>query len=247
MIGTMIPAVAVLLCCQGCRSHQTTGSGACCAPRGESAVNDASTAERATLRAVMDIELLALDLSTCDRCTGTDVSIEAAVKELRPTLAAAGIELRFRKTVVRTEEQATASRFQSSPTIRIDGRDLPIEFRESRCGDCTTLCGGAANTDCRVWVWQGREYTEAPKGLIVDAVLRAYPHAGEKREPAREEFVLPENLRRFFWAKNARTGDGTATNQPCCDTQTCCAASAKAACCGTDKPTQKGACGCKSR
>jgi hypothetical protein len=197
----------------------------------------------------MEVELLALDLSTCDRCTGTDAAIEAAVTELRPALVEAGVELRFRKTVVQTAEQATALRFQSSPTIRINGRDLPIELRESRCGDCTTLSGGAAGTDCRVWVWRGREYTEAPKGLIVDAVLRAYPNAGAPAEPMRGDFALPDNLRRFFEAKRerpkgnnaaAKAGDGK-----CCDTSTCCAASEKAACCGTDHPSGKGPCGCK--
>lgn len=216
----------------------------------EQAETGASTAGDAKTRTVMNIELLALDLSTCDRCTGTDASIEAAVKELQPSFAAAGVDLRFHKTVVRTAEQATALRFQSSPTIRIDGRDLPIELRESRCGDCTTLCGGAAGTDCRVSVWQGREYTEAPKGLIVNALLRAYPRAGDAQAPAREEFVLPDNLRRFFDAKRERANAASSekpSDQPCCDTQTCCTASAKAACCGTDKPTQKGACGCKPR
>lgn len=249
MFAMVIPAVAVLVCCQGCTTSQQT-AGPCCTP----GAAGREAAPEARPHAAMEVELLALDLSTCDRCTGTDGAIEAAVAELRPALASAGVDLRFRKTVVATAEQATALRFQSSPTIRINGRDLPIELRESRCGDCTTLCGGAEGTDCRVWVWRGREYTEAPKGLIVDAILRAYPAAGEVREPVQGKFVLPENLRRFFDAKAARpqaaAGPALASagaGGECCDTTTCCAPSEKAACCGSDDSTGKGACGCKPK
>lgn len=251
MLATMIPAFAALVCCQGCCVQQPAAARASCCPAQPGAVESAApTRDAPTERTVMDVELLALDLDTCDRCTGTDGAIEAAVAELRPALAEAGVELRFRQTVVRTAEQAVERRFQSSPTIRINGSDLSIELRESRCGDCTTLCGGAASTDCRVWFWRGREYTEAPKGLIVDAILRAYPNADKQPEPARGEFTLPDNLRRFFEAKRASTaasGKSGTPAQACCDTKTCCAASDKAACCGTDKPTEKGACGCKPR
>jgi hypothetical protein len=148
------------------------------------------------------VELLALDLSTCGRCTGTDRNIEAAVRELRPILAECGIDPRFRKTVVQTADQATALRFRSSPTIRINGRDVPIELRESRCGDCTGLAGKACDVDCRTWVWQGREFTEAPKGLVIDAILRAYPSSAEPSPTASNApFELPENLKRFFAAR----------------------------------------------
>lgn len=250
MLATMIPAFAALFCSQGCCVQQPTAARASCCPAQPGAVESAAPARSApTERTVMEVELLALDLSTCDRCTGTDSAIEAAVTELRPALAEAGVDLRFRKTVVQTADQATALRFQSSPTVRINGRDLPIELRESRCGDCTTLCGGAAGTDCRVWVWRGREYTEAPKGLIVDAVLRAYPNAGAPTEPMRGDFALPDNLRRFFEAKRERPKPDSATAKAadgkCCDTSACCAASEKAACCGTDHPSGKGLCGCK--
>lgn len=249
MFATLIPAVAALVGCQSCCLPRATDASCCPAPAGaaKSAVDPCCETTRP---AILDVELLALDLNTCDRCTGTDAAIASAVSHLRPVLAEAGVELRFRRTVVHTAEQATAVRFVSSPTIRINGRDLPIELRESRCGDCTTLCGGAAGTDCRVWVWRGREYTEAPRGLIVDAILRAYPQAGEASEPARGEFVLPDNLRRFFDAKRERAAvpsneKKSDSDQSCCDTRTCCAASEKANCCGTGSPSSKGPCGCK--
>ena len=187
-VGWLAVAVTVSCVGPGCVNSRRSG------------INAASSDSRSLV-----VELLVLDLSSCGRCIGTDRSIEASVRELRPILAKTGVELRFRKTIVRRAEQAVALRFQSSPTVRINGRDVPIEFRESRCGDCTGLLGGSpCAVDCRVWVWQGREFTEAPKGLIVDAILRAYPTAFEDRPPVPSEpFDLPENLKRFFAAREA--------------------------------------------
>jgi len=161
------------------------------------------------------VELLALDLSTCGRCTGTDRNIESAVKDLRPVLAETGVDLQFRRTVVETADQAIALRFRSSPTMRINGRDVPIEFRESRCGDCISLAGGSScSVDCRVWVWRGQEYTEAPKGLVVDAILRAYPPTTDPSAvPANQPFELPDNLNRFFSARGNESKEGA---RPCC-------------------------------
>lgn len=250
MLETMIPAIACVVFAQGCCSPQPSVSTCCGAKPGAARTTPVAGGESAG-SVFMDVEILALDLHTCDRCTGTDSAIEAAVMDLRPVLESVGVALRFRKTVVQTAEQATALRFQSSPTIRINGRDLPIELRESRCGDCTTLCGGTAVTDCRVWVWRGREYTEAPKGLIIDAILRAYPNAAHEAAPAPEAFVLPENLRRFFDAKRAPSAGteakASSSTAQCCDTKTCCAASAKTTCCGTETPTGKKVCGCKTQ
>ncbi len=222
MIATMIPVLAVL------------GGGECCptqSPRHRvvsccSTGNTQSTAtkiDRPGSMIVMEVELLALDLSTCDRCTNTEAAIEPVIDELRPLLAETGVELRFRKTVVKTADEALALRFETSPTVRINGRDIPIEFRESRCDDCTTLCGGDANTDCRVWVWRGREYTAAPKGLMVDAILRAYSAIQNANPPAGAPYSLPDNLRRFFEAKR-QPNNAVASDRPdpssaaCCDT-----------------------------
>jgi len=187
VIGVTVGAITA--CCVG----------PACVSAGASASNSASPPSRPLI-----VELLALDLSTCGRCRGTDRNIEAAVHELRPILARTGVSLQFRKTVVRTAQQAAILRFRSSPTVRINGRDVPIEFRESRCGDCTTLVERKpCEVECRVWVWQGREYTEAPKELIVDAILRAYPAAFEDSPPApTEPFELPENLKRFFASRS---------------------------------------------
>ena len=147
----------------------------------------------------LDIELLALDLDTCGRCTGTAANLDDALASVAGVLREAGVEVGVDKTVVRTREEAERLRFSSSPTIRVNGRDIALELRESSCADCGSLCGCEGGVDCRVWVWRGREYTEAPKAMIVDAVLRAYAAAGS---PAPDEtHRMPDNLRRFCDAK----------------------------------------------
>ncbi|MBI4718472.1 MAG: DUF2703 domain-containing protein [Planctomycetes bacterium] len=160
------------------------------------------------------VELLALDLSTCGRCTGTERQVKGAIRRLRPVFARAGVELRYHGTLVRTAEQATALRLRTSPTLRVNGRDVPVELRESPCSDCTALgCAGASAVDCRVWVWRGREYVEAPEGLILDALLRSYAGAFDGPPESAERFELPENLRKFFASRPPAARQAT---RPCC-------------------------------
>jgi len=190
---------------------------------------------------VIDVELLALDLATCTRCTGTLANIEAAIQAVRQVAEPTGTVIRLRKTVVGSAEAALRHRFVSSPTIRVGGRDIVFETLESRCDACTDLCGCAEGTRCRVWRYQGREFTEAPVGLVVEALLRelagAQPAPGEP-EPA--DVHLPENLRRFFAGRAAL---GTAAGDPCCpptEQASCCAPEEKSACCAPAAAT----CGC---
>jgi hypothetical protein len=187
------------------------------------------------------IEFLFLDLTTCTRCLGANRSLEAALDLVGETLAAAGVEVELDKIHVASEAQARALRFVSSPTIRVNGRDVALELRESSCGSeaCTDGCG--EQIACRVWVWRGEEYTEPPVAMIVDAVLRgAYGGAlADTERPQSEAYVLPENLARFFAAKPAPAK--TACCEPA-EQETCCAADAKAQCCGN--PSAEG-CGCR--
>ena len=96
--------------------------------------------------------------------------------------------------------------FLSSPTIRVNGADIALELQESSCGSeaCTDGCGD--QIACRVWVHQGREYTEPPTELIVDAILRHVygppaPAAWTRAQP----YEVPENLQRFFAGKPTST------------------------------------------
>ena len=137
-------------------------------------------------RPAIEIELLALDLTACTRCTGTLANIETAIKLLRPALATTGRELRFRKVVIASEDQARWHRFTLSPTIRVNGRDLVFETFETPCESCADLCGCPEGTTCRQWRYLGRDHTEAPVGLIVEALLAAMADVGGEVGVARE-------------------------------------------------------------
>jgi hypothetical protein len=195
----------------------------------------------------LDIELLALDLASCTRCTGTLTNIEKAIEAVRPVAAAMGTALALRKRVVASEPEALELRFASSPTIRVDGREIVFETLESSCGACSELCGCSEGTDCRVWTYQGAEHEEAPVGLVVEALLRALVGgAGAPTAPARasEPFAVPENLRRFFAGKRAKASAPEAVaGSACCppsELATCCAPEEKPGCCAP----ATGSCGC---
>src|SRR5688500_14156302 len=118
------------------------------------------------------IDFLYLDLTTCTRCRGTDRSLDAGLAAVGDVLAAAGVKVEVRKVHIRSAAEARAWRFVSSPTGRINAVDIAVELRESSCGSEACVDGCGDHIDCRVWVFGGREYTEPPRGLIVDAVLR---------------------------------------------------------------------------
>jgi hypothetical protein len=168
------------------------------------------------------IELLALDLSTCGRCTRTSTNLDEALAQAAGRLRSQGVAVEVTKTVVVSEDQAVRLRFVSSPTIRVDGRDIALELRESDCRDCGDLCGCHGGVACRVWVWEGREHIEAPVPLIVDAVLAAASSPPAAAPDEGTPFRLPENLRRFLREKGWHTrgaGEGCCgvpAGEPCC-------------------------------
>lgn len=149
------------------------------------------------------VEFLYLDLSTCGRCQGTERRLDEAVAEIRPLLQTAGIELDVRKIHVATERQARELGLLTSPTIRVMGRDVQIDFKESACGECGDLAD--CDVDCRVWTWQGKDYAVPPKEMLADALLRAvYGDGGSRPTAAPPIGEIPENLERFFRAKAPR-------------------------------------------
>lgn len=201
-------------------------------------------------RRVLQIELLALDLDSCGRCTATGRNLHAAIDDVASQLRESGTDVRVFRRVIDTARAAREHRLSSSPTIRIDGRDIALESRESSCGDCSALCGCDGGIDCRVWIWQGEEYLEAPKAMIVDALLKAHdtPPAASGREE-QVPFALPANLERYFAAREkhlagAKTVDSKRADAQCCDLTACCAESQKAACCGEPASEAATRCGC---
>ena len=165
------------------------------------------------------VDFLYLDLTTCDRCIGTASNLDRAVELLSPILREVGVQLDVRKKLVESEDQARELGFVSSPTILVDGYDITGQLRESRCGPCGDACGcvdGDTCINCRVWVYNGNEHTEAPVGLIADAILGAvYSHPQRQRAVRGEK--LNENLERFFAGKRRReaTSDRAAVSSCC--------------------------------
>lgn len=156
------------------------------------------------------IDLLYLDLSVCTRCQGTDRSLDNALTDVSKVLEATGVEVVINKVHVLSEEQAKKYQFVSSPTIRVNGRDIQMEVKESICESCGDLCGD--NVDCRVWVYQGQEYTVPPKAMIIDAILKEVYNSNDKKEEM-QEYILPENLKRFYETMKKKNGG---TSNKCC-------------------------------
>ncbi len=188
------------------------------------------------------IDFLYLDLETCTRCRGTDASLQAALLEVGAILAAAGIRASVRKTLVESLDQAQALGFVSSPTIRVNGRDIALELRESQCDDCSEACGCDGSVDCRVWMWQGQEHTVAPKAMIVDAILNEIYTGGPQAEQAAPlQLKVSANLAQYFSCKE----QVQAVSNSCCsptEQASCCEPSQKASCCGE---STAGGCGCR--
>ena len=145
----------------------------------------------------LDIELLYIDIDTCDRCQGSDRALAEAIAELQPILLSLGWKIECKKILIENEAQAELLHFSSSPTIRIDGCDIQPHGNETNCTACGDLCGD--EIDCRIWQWRGQQYTEPPKEMLIDAILRSIYQP--KQSESQECYQLPKNLKRFFAGK----------------------------------------------
>ena len=143
------------------------------------------------------IDFLFLDVSVCTRCQGADTSLDEALSEVSRVLEGTGVEVLVNKINVISEELAKQYQFISSPTIRLNGRDIQMDVKESLCESCGDLCGD--EVDCRVWVYQGKEYTVPPKAMIIEALLKEV-YGGNDDEQQAPEYSMPNNLKKFYAA-----------------------------------------------
>lgn len=142
------------------------------------------------------IDFLYLDLSVCERCLGTESNLDKAVNEVSVVLKAAGFDVVVNKVNINSKELAIEYKFISSPTIRINGYDIISEVKESSCKECGDLCGD--DVECRVWEYDGIEYNEPPKEMIVNSILKEVYGQKSLVKTSDEEYVLPKNLEVFF-------------------------------------------------
>ena len=158
------------------------------------------------------IEYLYLDLDTCDRCVGTDAVLEDVIVELTPALELAGYSVSYSKIKIDNEELAVQHRFVSSPTIRINGRDICDEVKESDCGCCGEISG--TQVDCRVFEYEGKLYEVPPKAMLAETILRNAFSDAESCNCGCGCYEVPDNLRNFF--------EGKAKKETCCCGSSCC-------------------------
>ncbi len=145
------------------------------------------------------IDFLYLDLSICERCQGTDTNLQEAIDDVKAVLQAAGYTITLNKVEICSEALAVQYAFVTSPTIRIGGKDIAFDVFESSCQECGDLCGD--DVDCRVWEYEGEKYLQPPKAMIVNEILKEV-YAGGEMTQAKEEYTLPENLKKFFAGRN---------------------------------------------
>lgn len=152
----------------------------------------------------MVIDFLYLDLSVCSPCQGTNEVLEEAIADVSKVLEATNVEVNINKVNITNEEQAIRYEFKSSPTIRINGRDIQLDVKESTCSTCSDLSG--VETDCRVWMYQGEVYNVPPKAMIIEAILKEVYSSNSVTE-VNTCYSLPDNLRKFFKAMNENTNE----------------------------------------
>lgn len=147
------------------------------------------------------VEYLYLDLETCDRCVGTDKILEHVLKDLAPVFKQAGYSVTYKKIEIRTAEMAKEFHFLSSPTIRVNGKDICETVLENDCVCCGEIAGTQVN--CRVFEYEGTLYEVPPKEMLVECIMKNAFHPVESYCEA-EAYVLPENLKIFFEGKEEK-------------------------------------------
>lgn len=180
-----------------------SGAGCCDSPDPKTEVKTTTTEQAA--RKIL-IDFLYLDLEVCTRCQGTDQVLDEAVADVQQILQAAGVSVEINKVNINTADLAVQYQFVSSPTIRINGRDINVDVKESLCESCGDLCGDSV--DCRVWTYQDVEYTQPPKAMIINALLQSI-YGSPVEAPANNEvtsYQLPENLKKFYEAMSNKEG-----------------------------------------
>lgn len=171
------------------------------------------TKKATATRKVLNVDLLVINLDTCKRCVPTGDQLRAAVQLLKPVAEVLGIELRHHEIVVQTTAEAKANALLSSPSIRLNGRDIAQDIRESVCESCGDLTNNNTSIDCREWHYCGKVFPYAPLPLLIEAIMGAMLNIDEMEPvvPAPLE-ELPENLQRYF--DNRKEGKGGSS---CCE------------------------------
>ncbi len=155
----------------------------------------------------LKVGFLFLDESVCEPCGGTSKAIVEAVEMLVKPLKSMCIDLQVEKIHVADKEIAIAEKFLSSPTIRVNGKDIDPARTEDDCPTCGTLAGDATSVSCRTWHWRDEVYQAAPIGKVVEEIMAAALYSPDNEDcdcndnKEASDFELPDNLKNFFEAR----------------------------------------------
>ena len=122
----------------------------------------------------MKIELLYI--LDCPWCVKTKRLIKESLKEL-------GVKADVKEILIDSDGKAERYKFEGSPSIRINGKDIQREILKGQCLSCEELAEITRDTTefvkqeckcgCRRYVYNGKEYPYPPKGMIKEAVKLA--------------------------------------------------------------------------
>ena len=152
---------------------------------------------------IIIIEYLSLDLNTCERCVQTDKVLDGVLDELRHAFKIAGYSLEYHKVLIETAEMAAAYKFISSPTIRVNGRDICKPADDNICNCCGDIAG--TQLDCPVFSYNGKKYEVPPAEMIAEAIIQ-WALVPQLPTFCSDGYVLPDNLKKFFESKNTKCG-----------------------------------------
>lgn len=136
----------------------------------------------------IDLIFLEVDMSdrganSCGACDIAKSRLNAALELARPILGEAGYDIRVNHITVRSEEQARELNFVGSPTLRVAGSEVVPQH--------------VPNSENRLWLWGGREFSEPPVGLFLDLILQGLrtKKTVAENQPVRE---IPAYLRKYL-------------------------------------------------
>ncbi len=178
----------------------------------------------------VDIDFLYLDLSCCDRCQGADKRVEEAVARCRDVLRACGYNLVLNSVLVDSATKAKRYRFESSPTVRVNGVDICPSVEENDCDCCSDMSDAAVS--CRIFPYNGTYYEVPPTDMLVRGIMEVVLQNRRPADPPMP-YALPENLKKFYEGVEKKAKKGSC----------CCGESDKAespCCCGESGKKHKG-------
>lgn len=139
----------------------------------------------------------------------TEKVLENVISVLSPALELAGYDIRVRKVEIENEEMTVLYHFLSSPTIRVNGRDIFQSIEENSCGCCNDIRG----IDCRVYTFNGETYETPLAEMLAHAILDCVFNLSQISCSC-AEYSMPENLKNFFAGKKTQVSCSCSNN--CC-------------------------------